>query len=105
MMTLIGVAITAAYVYSVAVIFGLHGKTFLWELVTLIDIMLLGHWIEMNSILGASRSLELLVQMMPSVAHVVKDGSVEDVHLEKLQVGDIVLVRPGEKITGGWYSY
>ncbi|MEK6730772.1 MAG: copper-translocating P-type ATPase [Pseudomonadota bacterium] len=98
MMTLIGVAITAAYVYSVAVIFGLHGKTFLWELVTLIDIMLLGHWIEMNSILGASRSLELLVQMMPSVAHVVKDGSVEDVHLEKLQVGDIVLVRPGEKL-------
>jgi len=98
MMTLISVAITVAYIYSVAVIFGLHGKMFLWELVTLIDIMLLGHWIEMNSILGASRALELLVQMMPSVAHVVKDGSVEDVHLEKLQVGDIVLVRPGEKL-------
>jgi Cu2+-exporting ATPase len=57
MMTLIGLAITVAYVYSSAVAFGLEGKTFFWELATLIDVMLLGHWIEMRSVMGASRAL------------------------------------------------
>src|SRR5450759_4799174 len=71
MMFLIGFAITAAYIYSVAVVFGLEGMDFFWELATLILIMLLGHWIEMKSIAGASKELELLVQLMPADAHMV----------------------------------
>ena len=99
MMTLIAVAITTAYVYSSAVIFGLTGKLFFWELVTLIDIMLLGHWIEMRSIMGASRALEELAKLMPSIAHKIKeDGGFEDVAIEELNVGDKVLVKSGEKI-------
>jgi P-type Cu2+ transporter len=66
MMTLIGVAITVAWAYSVAVTFGLQGMDFYWEMATLIDIMLIGHYFEMKSVMGASRSLELLVKMMPS---------------------------------------
>ena len=69
MMTLIALAISVAYFYSTAVVFGLSGKMFFWELVTLIDIMLLGHWIEMKSVMGASRALESLAQLMPSDAH------------------------------------
>ncbi|MBS3793995.1 MAG: copper-translocating P-type ATPase [Candidatus Thorarchaeota archaeon] len=98
MMTLISVAITVAFAYSSAVVFGLPGSLFFWELVTLIDIMLLGHWIEMRSVLGASRALEELVKVLPSDAHLVKDGSIEDVSVEELEPGDIVLVRPAEKI-------
>ena len=98
MMTLISVAITAAYIYSSAVVFGLEGKVFFWELATLIDIMLLGHWLEMRSILGASRALEELVKIMPSEAHLLKDGKVIDVRVEELKPGDRVLVKPGEKI-------
>ncbi len=66
MMTLIAVAISVAYFYSAAVVFGLKGEGFFWELATLIDIMLLGHWIEMRSVLGASRALEELVKIMPA---------------------------------------
>ena len=69
MMTLIALAISVAYVYSSAVVFGLTGAVFFWELATLIDVMLLGHWIEMRSVMGASRALESLVQLMPSEAH------------------------------------
>lgn len=98
MMTLIGVAITVAYAYSAAVVFGLKGKMFFWELVTLIDIMLLGHWIEMKSVLGASKALELLVSMMPSIAHKVHGEHIIDVKLEELQKGDITLIKPGEKV-------
>ena len=98
MMTLISVAITSAYVYSSAVVFGLEGKYFFWELATLIDIMLLGHYIEMKSVLGASRALEELVKIMPSTAHLMKNGEVEDVSVESLKPGDRVLVKPGEKI-------
>ncbi|WP_342679485.1 heavy metal translocating P-type ATPase [Methanofollis sp. UBA420] len=98
MMTLIAVAITVAYIYSAAVIFGMPGEGFFWELATLIDIMLLGHWIEMRSVLGASRALEDLAQMLPREAHLFKDGSVEDVQVEALIVHDRVLVKPGEKI-------
>jgi P-type Cu2+ transporter len=99
MMTLIGIAITVAYVYSSFVIFGLRGKFFFWELATLIDIMLLGHWIEMKSVLGAGKALEELVKLLPSIAHkVLSDGSIEDVQLDALIAGDHVLIRPGEKI-------
>ncbi len=99
MMTLISVAIATAYLYSSAVVLGLTGKTFFWELATLIDIMLLGHWIEMKSVMGASRALEELAKLMPSDAHkLMPDGSVKDVPLGELAVDDKVLVKPGEKI-------
>ena len=98
MMTLIATAISAAYFYSSAVAFGLRGEIFFWELATLIDIMLLGHWIEMRSVLGASRALEELVKIMPSEAHLIKDGQTVDVKVEELLPGDRVLVKPGEKI-------
>ncbi len=62
MMTLVAVAITTAYLYSSAVVFGLTGKMFFWELATLVDIMLLGHWIEMRSVMGASNALEALAK-------------------------------------------
>ena len=98
MMTLIAVAITVAWGYSSATTFGVKGSTFFWELATLIDIMLLGHWIEMKSILGASKSLQMLVEMMPDEAHLVKNGGTEDVKVDQLKKDDLVLVRPGEKI-------
>ena len=99
MMTLIGLAISVAYIYSSAVVFGLSGKFFFWELATLIDVMLLGHWLEMKSIMGASSALEELAQLMPAEAHkVTSDGSTTDVPVHELQVGDRVLVKPGEKI-------
>jgi Cu2+-exporting ATPase len=99
MMTLVAVAITTAYLYSSAVVFGLAGKVFFWELATLVDIMLLGHWIEMKSVMGASKALEELAKLMPSEAHkLMPDGSVKDVPLSDLAVGDKVLIKPGEKI-------
>ncbi|MDD1676055.1 MAG: copper-translocating P-type ATPase [Methanomicrobiales archaeon] len=99
MMTLIAVAITVAYVFSAAVVLGaVSGEPFFWELATLIDIMLLGHWLEMRSVLGASRALEELVRIMPSEAHRMKDGQMEDVPVDALIVGDRVLVKPGEKV-------
>ncbi|MFA5463153.1 MAG: copper-translocating P-type ATPase [Dysgonamonadaceae bacterium] len=98
MMTLIAVAITVARGYSTATTFGLEGSSFFWELATLVDIMLLGHWIEMKSVLGASRSLEELVKLMPSEAHLLKNGNTVDVKLDELKEGDLVVVRPGEKI-------
>jgi Cu2+-exporting ATPase len=99
MMTLVAVAITTAYAYSGAVVFGLTGKMFFWELATLVDIMLLGHWIEMKSVMGASKALEALAKLMPSDAHkVMADGSVKDVPLGELAVDDKVLIKPGEKI-------
>lgn len=99
MMTLIGVAISVAYFYSSATVFGLQGMPFFWELATLIDIMLLGHWLEMKSIMGASQALEELARLMPSEAHKIQpDGSTVDVMLDQLLIGDKVLVKPGEKI-------
>ena len=98
MMTLIAVAITVAWGYSSAITLGLEGRTFFWELATLIDVMLLGHWIEMKSVMGASRSLEKLVEMMPSEAHRLKNGDTEEVSVDQLKKNDRVLVRPGEKI-------
>ena len=98
MMFLIGFAITVAYVYSVAIVFGLQGMDFFWELATLILIMLLGHWIEMKSVAGASRELELLVQLMPSEAHKVNGDMTIDVETATLKEGDLILIKPGEKV-------
>lgn len=99
MMTLIALAISVAYFYSSAVVLGLAGEVFFWELATLIDIMLLGHWIEMRSVMGASAALEKLVKLMPSEAHLVdEDGGTREVPVTELHHGDRVLVKPGEKI-------
>ena len=99
MMTLVALAISVAYVYSALVVFGLPGSVFFWETATLIDIMLLGHWIEMRSVLGASRALEELVQLLPADAHRLRDDdTTEDVPLEQIHHGDRVLVKPGERI-------
>ncbi|MCL4549829.1 MAG: cadmium-translocating P-type ATPase [Bacteroidetes bacterium] len=99
MMTLIALAITVAYVYSSFVAIGFKGEIFFWELATLIDIMLFGHWIEMRSILSASRALEELAKLLPNVAHKIFDnGDIIDVELSKITVGDKILIKPGEKI-------
>jgi Cu2+-exporting ATPase len=97
MMTLIALAISVAYIFSVAVIFGFPGMDFFWELATLIVVMLLGHWLEMKSVLGASKALQLLVSMMPAEAHKLHGDHVMDVKLEELQKDDIILIKPGEK--------
>ena len=99
MMTLIAVAITVAYIYSSLVVLGLMGMILFWELATLIDIMLLGHWIEMRSVMGASKALEELARLLPADAHKVDEqGNVRDIPLEEIIAGDTLLVRPGEKI-------
>ncbi|RMG28563.1 MAG: cadmium-translocating P-type ATPase [Methanobacteriota archaeon] len=99
MMTLVAIAITTAYFYSAAVVIAIEGKFFFWELVTLIDVMLFGHWMEMKSVLGASKALESLVKLLPSEAHLIKeDGSIVDIPISQLKIGDKVLIRPGEKV-------
>jgi len=101
MMTLIGTAISVAFYYSAGTILAptvMMGKDFFWELATLIDVMLLGHWIEARSVLGASRALEELVRIMPTTAHLIKDDEVVDVPISQLKPGNYVLVRPGEKV-------
>ena len=98
MMTLIAVAISAAYLYSSAVVFGLEGKTFFWELATLIDVMLLGHWLEMRSVLGASKALEALAALMPDEATLVHGDHTMKVQVSELKAGDVILIKPGEKV-------
>jgi P-type Cu2+ transporter len=98
MMTLVALAITVSYAYSLAVSFGLPGDSFYMELVTLVDIMLLGHWIEMTSVQGASRALEHLAKLVPAVAHQQVNGRIEDVQVSALAEGDRILIRPGEQI-------
>lgn len=99
MMTLIAVAITAAYAYSMAMVVIGSEETFFWELATLIAIMLLGHWIEMKSVMGAGKALEKLASLMPDTAHLVEaDGSVREIAVSELQGGETLLVKPGEKV-------
>jgi Cu2+-exporting ATPase len=99
MMTLIGLAIIVAYGYSSLVVFGVEGQVFFWELATLVDIMLVGHWIEMRSVMSASRALEELAKLMPNEAHRINEsGSTENIPLENLQLGDYLMVKPGEKV-------
>ncbi len=99
MMTLISLAISVALVYSVATLFIAGTEPFFWELVTLIVIMLLGHWIEMRSVRQASGALDELARLMPATAERIgPGGSVQEVRVEELAVGDIVLVRPGTSL-------
>src|SRR5690606_7040293 len=89
MMTLVALAITVAFGYSVAVVFGLEGTLFFWEAATLIDVMLLGHWGEMRSVLGASKALDALAKLMPETAHLLgPDGMTADVSVASLRPGD-----------------
>ncbi len=98
MMTLIGLAISIAYVYSAAVVFGLQGNPFFWELATLVDIMLAGHWIEMRSVLAASGALEKLARLMPDTAHRKQGDRIQDIPLSEVGKGDVLVIKPGEKI-------
>ena len=100
MMTLISLAIVVAFVYSLAAQFILRsGDTFFWELVTLIDVMLLGHWLEMRSVRQASGALNELARLMPDTAERVReDGSTEEVPVSVLQNGDLLLIRPGSSV-------
>ena len=99
MMLLISLAISVAFVYSIAALFILSGSTFFWELVTLIDVMLLGHWIEMRSVRQASGALDALAKLMPDIAERIRpDGGTDQVAVTELHVGDLLLVRPGASI-------
>jgi Cu2+-exporting ATPase len=99
MMTLISMAITVAFVYSLASVVFPTQSAFFWELVTLIDIMLLGHWIEMRSVRRASSALDELAKLLPDTAErITADGETEDVPVSDLTEGDLVLVRPGASV-------
>jgi Cu2+-exporting ATPase len=95
MMTLVALGISTAYLYSVATTFLVEGEGFYWELATLVDVMLLGHWIEMSSIGRASEALAELAKLLPDTAERVADGQSEEVAISELSPGDIVLIRPG----------
>ena len=99
MMTLISLAILVSFIYSLATMFINLGEGFFWELVTLIDIMLLGHWIEMRSVRQASGALNELAKLMPDTAeHIMPDGSIHTMPVASLKVDHLVLVRPGASI-------
>ena len=98
MMTLISIAISVAYFFSLAVSFGFPGKAFYWELASLIVIMLLGHWIEMTSVQNASQAVAELSKLMPTIAHLMKNGKIEDLAISELKIDDNILIRPGEQV-------
>jgi P-type Cu2+ transporter len=99
MMTLISMAISVAFIYSLAAFFGDFGEGFFWELVTLIDVMLLGHWLEMRSVRQASGALSELAKLMPDAAErLLPNGQTETVSTSALRVGDVLLVRPGASV-------
>jgi P-type Cu2+ transporter len=98
MMTLVAMAITVAYGYSLAVQFFMPGEPLYWELATLVTIMLLGHWVEMRAIGRARGALAELAKLMPDTAERVLDGTTEEVPLERVEMGDLLLVRPGAKV-------
>ena len=99
MMTLIAMAISVAYFYSMAVVFGFNGEEIFWELATLVLIMLLGHWIEMRAINNASKALESLASLMPDTANrITENGETEEVQIDDIKAGDLLLVKPGEKM-------
>lgn len=99
MMTLVAVAISTAYFYSLIVVLGLSGKLFFWELATLVDLMLLGHWIEMKSVVRASQALQTLVALMPNTAHKISErNNLVEVNIADLKLGDLLMVKPGERI-------
>lgn len=96
MMALISLAISVSFVYSLAILFSDSESGFFWEMATLIDVMLLGHWFEMRSVRQASGALNELARLMPDTAErITEDGTPVEVSVNQLNQGDIVLVRPG----------
>jgi P-type Cu2+ transporter len=98
MMTLISLAISVAFFFSLAVTLGYPGEALWWELATLVTIMLLGHWIEMRSIFQASGALQELAKLLPNTAQRIVGEQIEDVPISALVDGDLVLVRPGASV-------
>ena len=98
MMTLISLAITTAYTYSVYVVFIGEGKTLFWELATLITVMLLGHWMEMKAVKSAQGALKELSKLLPDTAEVLRGNQAVVVPLSEVKENDIILVKPGGKI-------
>jgi P-type Cu2+ transporter len=98
MMTLISMAISVAFGYSVAVQLGLEGEPFFWELATLVTIMLLGHWLEMASVMKAESALDAIKQLLPDTAEKIVNGKPKSINVSELKIGDLVLVRPGTSI-------
>ncbi len=98
MMTLIALAITVAFVFSVAVTFGFPGMALWWELATLVTVMLLGHWIEMRSIFQARGALKELAKLLPDTALRLRGDQTEEVRISELHEGDLLLIRPGSSI-------
>lgn len=99
MMLLISLAITVAFVYSLFALVAIPGSGFFWEMATLIDIMLLGHWMEMRSVRQASGALNELAKLMPDEAErILPGGGTETVKVNTLNTGDLILVRPGSSV-------
>lgn len=98
MMTLVAFAITVGYTFSVAATFLFPGESLYWEISTLISVFLLGHWLEMRSVRGATGALAELAKLIPPSAHLLRDDKSVDVLTETLKIGDLILVKPGEKI-------
>ncbi|MDP2664754.1 MAG: copper-translocating P-type ATPase [bacterium] len=98
MMTLIALAISVAYIYSVFVVFRKEGEPLFWELTSLITVMLLGHWLEMRAVSGAQGALKELSKLLPDTAEVMRGEQITAVPLDQLKLGDIVLVRPGSRV-------
>lgn len=98
MSVLVSIAVSAGYLFSVGSTFAFAAVDFYWEISTLVAVLLLGHWLEMRAVRGTSGALRELLKLIPSVAHRLVDGAVEDVSTTSLVVGDLVLVRPGEQV-------
>ncbi len=98
MMTLIALAITVSYGYSLLVTFGLNGEEIYWELTTLIVIMLLGHWLEMSAVQNAGSALNEMARLLPDTAIKVKDDELVEVAVTELRAGDLLLIRPGARV-------
>lgn len=98
MMTLVSLAVLSGYIFSIAATFLFTGEYLYWEISTLVLAFLLGHWIEMRAVRGATGALGELAKLIPPSAHLVRGNQVTDVNTESLKIGDIILVRPGEKV-------
>jgi len=98
MMTLVAFAITVGYIFSVAATFLFPGDSMYWEIATLISVFLLGHWLEMRAVRGATGALSELAKLIPPSAHLLKNGKEIDIQTSELKIKDVVLVKPGEKI-------
>lgn len=98
MMTLVALAITVGYAFSVAATFLFPGESLYWEISTLISVFLLGHWLEMRAVRGATGALAELAKLIPPSAHIIKDGKVMEIETGQVKIDDLLLVKPGEKI-------